>query len=321
MSTIFDDDASYEKNQSMIALHDCTDDEQYVNSIRPYPNLFNDVPIASFPQQEWHTEVDGPMPYKDYQKSRKRSTDTILCHTGTHFDTCGQVPDNSLHPTIITEARDLYNPESPGLVAASLQGDHRDNLHLTTSYAGIVQDHHVADKHRIGILDIPSHETVSSGSVESLQPINPGTSADQYIHTQSWPAPDTIGNNKASIASTPSSLGNGSGPCQGQSTFYSPRRKPCTLQRSTPSPTPSPYHYHGGQISSFSTTPSAMYTIATGQSLPNISIHTPPEISMSHSPVHNPYTSNQTQLHRWVYQTSDNDMPPAERFEKSKWEC
>ncbi|KAJ8071625.1 hypothetical protein OCU04_001946 [Sclerotinia nivalis] len=320
MSTIFDDDASNEEDQSMTALHDCTDDERYVNNIHLYSDLSNDVLIAGFPHQEWHIDFDRPMSYKDYHKSRKRSAETILCHTGTHFDTSGQVPDNSLYPTIIPETRDLYNPESPSLVVASLRSDHRDNIHLTTSYAETVQDHHVADKHRIGILDIPSHETVSSGAVESLQPINSGTSPGYHIHTQSWSAPDAIGDNKASIASTPSSLGNSSSPCEGQSTFYAPRANSYTLQYSTPGPSPSPYDYPGSQISSFSTTPSTMHTIVTGQSLPNISIHILPEISLSHSP-HIPYTSNQTQLHRWIYQTSDDNMPPAERFEKSKWEC
>ncbi|CAD6453836.1 caa2d7a2-0254-45e2-a604-3754b9675e7c [Sclerotinia trifoliorum] len=319
MSTISNDDASQEENQSMIALHDYTDDERHVNNIRPYPNLFNDVPIASFPQEEWYTDVDSPMSYKDYQKSSKRSVDTILCHTRTHFDTSGQVPDHP-HPTIIPDARDLYNPESPSLMVASPPSDHSDNLHLTISYTTMVQDHHVADRHKNGILDIPSHETVSSGSVESLQPINSGTVPEYNIHIQSWSAPDAIGDNKASIAATPSSLGNSPSPCQGERTFYAPGGNSYKLQYSTPGPSTSPYDYPGSQTLSFSTTASTMHTIVTGQFLPNMSIHTPPETLLFHSP-HIHYTSDQTQLHCWISQTSDDNMPPAERFEKSKWAC
>lgn len=303
MSTIFNDNDSHEGNQSMIALNDYTEDERCINDIRSYPSLFNDVSIGSFPQQEWHSDFDGQISYKDNQKSSKRSVDTILCHTGTHFDTSGQVPDHPLYPTIIPDARDLYNPESPSLVVASPSSDHSDNLHLTISYTDMVQDQHVADKYRSGILDIASHEIVSSRSVESLQPISLGISPEYYFHI----APDAIGDNKASIAATPSPLGNSSSPCKGQSTFYAPGGNSYKLQCPTPGHSTSPYDYSGSQTLFLCTTTSTMHTTITGQSLPTMSIHTPPEISLSNSP-HIHYTSDQTQLDRWIYETSD-DMP------------
>lgn len=327
MSTMSDDNASYDEEiQSMVALHDCVVDERFLDNIHTTSNLFNNDTLYSFPRQEMLTDIDGPISHREYQETRIRGSNLTLCHIGTHFDLTVQVRDNVVYPPTL-EARDLYSTDPADLVAASFQGKHINDPHLTTPYTGAVHGYHVVDKHEIDVFDIPSNQTASFSTVESSKPTNFGISLHHFTHTQARATSIVSGNDKASIdytpsifaatsselasiTSTPSALSNRSSPGQEQNALSTPPgKKSHTIQNSPSDISASPYNYSESKISPSSGTPSTSHGVITPQSSPNTAVYTPPKILLSRSPLCTSYGSNQTQLYRWLYETRDNNMP------------